>query len=147
MYNTQLYLAFLSCSPSPFISLYCTQLYLLAFNWTLSRSFCTPVSSTRLPFNLVLSRSLSYSAVLICHLIYSFFFSFHIANVFSCIKIPKYGYVFWAIFTTFFTIIKLLKFLHIFLTLSSSTFIFWPYVLRHLAFWTNARPNFEIGAL
>jgi hypothetical protein len=78
---------------SPFMSLCCTQLYLLAFNWTLSRCLCTPVVSTRLPFNSVLSLSLSlsYSAVLIRHLIYPLFFSFSISNVFSCITLPKYG--------------------------------------------------------
>ena len=94
---------------SPFISPYCTQLYLLAFNWTLSRCLSTPVASTRLPFNSVLFRSLSYSALLVRHLIYPLFFSFCISNVFSCITLPKYGYVSRSIFTTFFTLIKLPK--------------------------------------
>lgn len=110
---------------SPFISPRCTQLYLLAFNWTLSRRLCTPVASTRLPFNSVLSRSLSYSAVLIRHLIYPLFFSFCISNVFSCITLPEYGYVSWPILTTFFTLAKLLKSV----TYYSTSFFFNFYIL------------------
>jgi len=119
---------------SPFMSLYCTQLYLLAFNWTLSRCLCTPVASTRIPFNSVFSRSLSCSTALIRHLITPFSSRstflmcsavLHFRNMAAFLgQFLPYSLPLWSYWNP----------LHVILPLSSSTFTFWFYTLGHLVF-------------